>query len=76
MTTKSALIATAMIAIGAIVLGLSATFAFVDPTARNANERAALLGQGMALLCLIPLGAIWILWAARFQKERERKQRP
>ncbi|MDZ4685262.1 MAG: hypothetical protein SH850_09235 [Planctomycetaceae bacterium] len=75
MTTKAALIATVSIMIGAIILGLSALFAFIDPTAQNANERAALLGQGMGLLCMIPLGGVWILWAARFRKERERRNR-
>ena len=74
MTTKIAIIATVSIVIGVIVLGLAALFLFVDPRAPNANERAALLGQGMAMLCLIPLGVIWIMWAARFRKERERRQ--
>lgn len=74
MTTKLAIIATVCIVLGAIVLGLAALFLFVDPNARGANDRAALLGQGVAMLCLIPLGVIWIIWAVRFRKERERKQ--
>jgi len=75
MTTKTAIIATVTILIGAIVLGLAVLFLFGDPSARNANQSAGLLGQGIAMVCLIPLFVIWIMWAARFRKERERKQR-
>jgi hypothetical protein len=45
MTTKVAIIVTVSIANGAIVLGLATLFVFVDPTSRNANERAALIGR-------------------------------
>lgn len=75
MTTKVAVIATVAIVIGAIVLGLGALFLFVDFNARNANDRAGQIGQGVAMLCLIPLAFVWIMWAARFRKEREKKQR-
>lgn len=75
MTTKAAVIATVGIVIGAIVLGLVALFFLVDTNARGATERAGLVGQGAAMLCLIPLAVIWITWAARFRRERERKQR-
>ena len=76
MTTKVALIATAAIAVGAIVLGLGLLFLFVDPNSRNAEQRAAMLGQGMAMACLVPLAVIWIMWAVRIRKDRERKQSP
>ena len=76
MTTKIAVIATAAIAVGAILIGLGLLFLFVDPNSRNAEERAAMLGQGMGLACLVPLAVIWIMWAARIRKERERKQSP
>jgi len=75
MTTKVAIIATVSIVIGAIVLGLAMLFLFLDPNARNAEERAALLGQGFAMLCLIPIAVIWFMWAVRVRKERERKQK-
>lgn len=75
MTTKKAIIATVAIFIGAIVLGLAVMFLFLDPSTRAGRERAALLGQGMALACLIPLGVIWFSWAMRVRKERERKER-
>lgn len=75
MTTKVAVIATVSILTGAIVLGLAVLFLFLDPNTRGAEERAALLGQGIAMLCLIPLGVIWIMWAARFRREREQKQK-
>ena len=76
MTTKVVLIATAVIGVGAIVLGLGLLFLFVDPNSRNAEQRAAMLGQGMAMVCLVPLAVIWIMWAVRIRKERERKQSP
>ena len=73
MTTKAAIIATAAILIGVIVLGLGAVFLFIDRRALNANERAAMLGQGMAMLCMIPLFIVWVMWAARFRQERDQK---
>ena len=76
MTTKIAIIATVSILVGGIVLGLAVVFWLVDSNAGGVNERAELLGQGIAVICLIPLGIIWVMWAARFRKERERKQRP
>jgi hypothetical protein len=75
MTTKVAIISTIGVVIGVIVLGFAILFLFMDPQARNANERASMLGQGLAMLCMIPLGGIWITWAARFRKEREQRQR-
>lgn len=72
MTMKAALIASLAIMSEAIEVGLVLLFLFVDPRAANANERAALLGQGVAMLCLVPLAVIWIKWAAEYRKERER----
>jgi hypothetical protein len=74
MTTKAAIIATLATLVGVVGVGLLLLLLFVDPNARNAQERGKLLGEGLALLCMLPLGAIWILWAARFRKEREAKQ--
>lgn len=70
MTTKTAVIATVAIVIGAMVLGLAGLFLFSRPSPRNAE----MLGQGVALLIMIPIGVIWILWADRFRKERERNK--
>ena len=72
MTTRTAIIATVAIVGGAIVLLLGVLFLFVDPSAANANQRAALLGQSIATLCLIPLGVIWIMWAVRVRNARKR----
>ncbi|HIM29239.1 MAG TPA: hypothetical protein EYG57_06750 [Planctomycetes bacterium] len=73
MTTKFAIIASAAIVIGAAVAGLVVLFMFVD--LRAGNERAALLGRGFGIFCLVPLGVVWIMWAVHFRKEREKKQR-
>jgi len=75
MTTKNAIIATVIIMIGAVLLGLAVLLLFFDLNVRNANERAALLGQGVAKLCVIPLAVVWIMWGARFRKDREQRQR-
>ena len=75
MTTKVAIISTVGILVGVLLIGFLVLFLFVDLRSGNANERAAMLGQGFALLCLVPIGGIWIMWAARFRAERERKQR-
>jgi hypothetical protein len=76
MTTKTAIIATVGVVLGAIGLGLGVLFLTLDPSARDASERAARLGDGMAKLMAIPIGAIWILWAVRFRKDRERQNPP
>ena len=76
MTTRTAITATLCTFLGAIVLGLGMLFLFVDPSAADANARAALVGQGFAMFCMIPLGIIWIMWAVRFRKDREQPQRP
>lgn len=75
MTTKVAILATIAILVGGTILGLAVLFLFIDPAARNANDRAAMLGQGLAVTSLIPLFVIWILWADRFRRERERKKK-
>jgi hypothetical protein len=75
MTTKAAILWTVGIALGELVLGLLVLFLFVDIKAPNANQRAAALGQGFAMLSLFPLAAVWLMWAVRVRKERERKQR-
>lgn len=75
MTTKAAIISTVGILAGVLVLGFIALFLFVDPRSASANERAAMLGQGCALLGLFPIAVVWIMWASRFRAERERKQR-
>lgn len=73
MTTKTAIIATVAIFIGALAITIVVLVLFINPNSRNAAERASQLGQGVGMACLIPLGAIWIMWAARVRKERERK---
>ena len=75
MTTKVAIISTVAILLGALLLGFLALYLFIDPRRGDANERAAMLGQGLAMLCLLPIGGVWIMWAARFRAERERKGR-
>lgn len=73
MTTKHAIIATVGILLVAFVLGLVVLFWLVESGAKGVNERAELLGQGLGILCFIPLGIIWGIWAKRFRKERDRK---
>jgi cadmium resistance protein CadD (predicted permease) len=73
MTTKTAIIATVAVFIGTIVLTIVVLVLFINPNARDATQRASQLGQGIGMLCLIPLGVIWIMWAARVRKEREQK---
>lgn len=75
MTTKVAIIATVGILIGAMAVGFAVLYFRIDLGSGGATERAEMLGQGLGMLCLLPLGVIWIMWAARFRKERERKQR-
>jgi len=74
MTTKVAILSSVGIVLGVIVLGLGLLAVFVDPATRSGMARAEMLGQGLAMLALLPLGAIWILWASRVRKEREQKQ--
>jgi hypothetical protein len=74
MTTKRAIALTFGIIAAAIGLGLLVLFWYVDPSARGAGKRATWLGQGLAIVCLIPLGGVWIMWADRFRKERERNR--
>jgi integral membrane sensor domain MASE1 len=74
MTTKHAVIATTAILFGAIVVGLTVLFLFIDLSDPDASERIDRLGSGFGMLCLFPLGVIWIKWAARFRKEREKEK--
>ena len=69
MTTKVAVIATLAIVLGSMVLGLAVLFLFAR------GRDAELLGQGIGMLALIPIGGIWIMWADRFRKERERRNK-
>jgi hypothetical protein len=71
MKTKTAVLSSLGVVLAALVLSVVLLVGFVNPNSRRAAERAALLGQGVGLLCLIPLGGIWLLWAARVRKERE-----
>ena len=66
MTTKVAVVSTIAIILGAVVIGLGILFL-------SGGRNAELLGQGLGMLVLLPLFAIWILWADRFRKERERR---
>ena len=75
MTTKVAILSTIGIVIAELVIGLLVLFLFVDLQAPGANRRAEALGQGMAMLAVIPIGAVWVMWAVRVRKDRERKQR-
>ena len=72
MTTKKAIIATLLILVVALGVGLLMLFLFVDPNTRAGKARAALLGQGMAILSLVPIGIIWFAWALRVRKARDR----
>ena len=74
MTTKAAIIATAVVFGVALILSIALLVMFVNPNSANANERAGQLGQGMAMLCLFPLAGIWIMWAARVRQERDKKK--
>ena len=74
MTTKTAVVATVAIVLAAIAGGFALLWFFVDPNAPGAKQRSEMLGQGLAFLTLVPLFIIWVLWAARFRQERERKQ--
>jgi cadmium resistance protein CadD (predicted permease) len=75
MKLKTAIISSVGIAIGALVLGIVLCLLFINPNASNANERASMIGQGIGTLCMFPLFVIWILWAARFRKERDEKNK-
>lgn len=70
MTTKAAIISTLAILAGAIILGLI-VLTFAQLSSRNAE----MLGQGLGMLTLLPLGGIWIMWADRFRKEREKRNK-
>jgi hypothetical protein len=69
MTTKVAIIATLVVGLVAMVLGLAVLFLFAG------GRNAELLGQAFGMLTLVPLGIIWIMWADRFRKERERRNK-
>lgn len=75
MTTKAAILWTLGVVLGEMALGLLVLFLFIDVNSASANRRAAALGQGFAMLSLLPVGAIWLMWAAGVRKERERKAR-
>lgn len=70
MTTRAALISTLAIIASALALGLLVLL-FARPSSRNAE----MLGQGLGMLTLLPLGGIWIMWADRFRKEREKRNK-
>lgn len=73
MTTKNTILVTVAIIFAMIVAGFILLFLFVNPSARNASDRAAMLGQGLAMVGLIPIFIIWMKWAVRFRKERDEK---
>lgn len=73
MSTKAACLTSIGIALGALLIGLGLVFAFVDINAPGAQARAGAIGQGMAFLCLVPLAVIWLMWANRVRRERERR---
>ncbi len=67
---KLSLIATAiafclMIVLGLIMLGMT-----IEPGVRNAEERAGMLGQGLATLTCIIITPFWIYDAYQAGKER------
>ena len=70
MTTKVAVISTIATILGALVIGLVILF-LVKPSSRNAE----MLGQGIGFATMAPLLVIWVLWADRFRKEREKRKR-
>ncbi len=70
MTTKAAIIVSVVTIVGALVVGL-AVLLFSKPSSRGAE----MLGQGLGVLALIPLFIVWILWADRFRKEREKRKK-
>jgi ABC-type antimicrobial peptide transport system permease subunit len=70
MTTKIAVIASVVSVVAAMVIGLVITFLFAGTTSQNAQ----MIGQGMGMLTLVPLLVIWVLWADRFRKEREKRR--
>jgi cadmium resistance protein CadD (predicted permease) len=74
MTTKAAIIATIVTFVATIVVSIILLVVFVNPRSARANERASQLGQGVGMACLLPLGGIWISWAARRRKQREQKK--
>ena len=74
MSTKAAILATVGIGLGLMVLSIILMVLFIDIHSRHAEERAAMLGQGVAMVGFVPLLIIWILWAMRVRKERDAKQ--
>ncbi|MBL8867362.1 MAG: hypothetical protein JNK93_17525 [Planctomycetia bacterium] len=71
MKTKTAILSTLGVVVLAIVLGIGSLFLFINPNARNANERAAKVGQGVAFVAMLPIAGIWIAWGLRKRAERE-----
>lgn len=74
MTTKAAILASMATVVGAIVLSILFLVIFIKPSSPGAQRRAGQLGQAVGMVTLLPLGGIWIAWAARVRKEREKKK--
>lgn len=74
MTTKSAVICTIAIFVATLILSVALIALFIDPRSPAATQRAGQLGQAVGIVCLLPLGAVWISWAARVRKEREQQK--
>jgi hypothetical protein len=75
MTTKAAIIATIATLVLTIVVSIILMVVFINPNSASAKRRASQLGEGVGIVCLIPLGGIWIAWAARVRKEREQRKK-
>ena len=70
MTTKAAILSSLATVLVVMVLGLATLFFIGKPSSRKAE----MLGQGFAMLTILPLGGIWLAWAAKFRKDRDRRQ--
>jgi H+/Cl- antiporter ClcA len=76
MTTKVAIFASIGTLVLVILISIVIMVAWIDPGSRRAEQQAQDIGQAMGLVTLLPLGAIWLSWASRVQKERKDKSNP
>lgn len=73
MTTKKAVILTFVLGAAAMALGLALMFAMVDINSSGADKKAAVLGQIVGFVTVIPVTAVWILWGLQMRKQNEQK---
>lgn len=76
MTTKTAIYASIGTIVVVMLLGITIMAISIDPSSRRAEQQAQDIGQAMGMVALLPLGGIWLSWAARVQKERKQKIEP